>query len=181
LLAGYGVPVPSTRGDYWRTEALCHHFAGQLLIPDSAVDWVGAGAPGGALELLRRSIETSRRALVSPAALSHRLNQELEYCAFCEVRLASPRQGVVGVVDWILERFRWLGVGPRRHIKRDHFLAGLLDGQRQVLPDRVTSGYLNGLPTAALRRVGSVWMLGVEPALASASLSQSDQLSFWPN
>jgi hypothetical protein len=176
MLETYGVPRPAGRGEYWRTEALCHHFAGHLLIPDAAVHWVGDGAGSGPSELLRRSAKVSHQALVSPQALSHRLNQDLSFCAFCEVKLASPRRGVVGVVDWIIERFSWLGLRARNYVESDHFIAGPLAVHRRLPPGEVQAGFLNGLPVAALRRRHSVWMLGVEPALAGQPTAASPQL-----
>ena len=132
MLEQYGVSRPSTRGEYWRTEALCHDFAGHLLIPDAGVDWVAAGSGGGPTELLRRSSLLSRRALVSPQALSHRLNQNLHHLAFCEVKFASPRRGVIAVVDWIVERFSWLGIRARNYIGSDHYLARALTQLREL-------------------------------------------------
>lgn len=176
MLESYGVPTPVNRREYWRTEALCHYFAGHLLIPDIGVRWVDAGAGSGPAELLRRSAILSHRALVSPQAVSHRLNQDLPYCAFCEVKFESPRQGVVGVVNWVVERFSWLGLRARNHVKSDHYLARPLVAHRALQADQVSAGFLNGLPVAVLRRLRSVWLLGFEPALAAPSWSGSDQL-----
>jgi hypothetical protein len=176
VLGSYGVPRPSNPREYWRIEALCHHFAGHLLVPDQGVAWVAAGADGGPPELLRRSAILSRRALVSPQALSHRLNQDLPYCAFCEVNLESPRQGVVGVVGWIVQCFSWLGLGARKYLSKDHYMAEILAVQRPLPPDQVTTGFLDGLPAAFLRRSRSVWMLGMEPALAAQGWDNAGQL-----
>lgn len=176
ILDSYGVPRPTTRGDYWRTEALCHYFAGHLLIPDIGVTWVAAGAGEGPVELLRRSSILSRKALVSPQALSHRLSQDLPYCAFCEIRLESPRKGVIGVVDWIVQRFSWLGLRARNYVHSDHYMAGTLIAQQPLRPDQASNGFLDGLPVAYLRRIRGIWMLAMEPALAAEGQAEVGQL-----
>lgn len=129
------------------------------------------------VELLLRAQTVSRRAQVSPAALSHRLSAELEHCSFCEIWLSRPQPDVVGVVDWIVERFPWLGLSARRHIRDGHFLARALRSQRRVGRGEVARGYLNGLPAASLLRGSRIWMLGIEPALASAPSPDASQLS----
>lgn len=177
LLDLYGVPRPTSRGDYWRTEALCNHFAGQLLVPDSAVDWVAAATGASPAELLRRASLASRRAAVSSAALSHRLFASLEGCAFCQVRLAPPGGDVVGVVDWALEQFPWLGVRQNRHIDGEHFLAEPLLDQQRAAVGRIVSRQLKGLPAAILRRRDRIWLVGVEPAPSEAGSGHLAQLS----
>jgi hypothetical protein len=177
LLDLYGVPRPEDRGDYWRTEGLCHYFAGQFLVSDEVVSWVAGAEDRDPVELLRRAQVASQRARVSPAALSHRLSEDLEHCSFCEVRLSSPRPDVVGIVDWIVERFPWLGVRARRHVHSGHFLAGALRSQRRIGAGEIARGYLNGLPAASVRRGSRVWMLGIDPALAHAPSPDASQLS----
>lgn len=177
LLDSYRVPRPASRREYWLVEELCHFFAGRLLIPDEAVEWVLANDPQDALRLLHLAQVVAERARVSRAAVSHRVGGELRTAAFCEI--AYPRAGrpdLAGVVRWVVERFPWLRVGPRRHLDSDHFLAPLLAFQQKVPVGGVVTGRLNGLRTASERRRRGIWLVCVDPALGTDHPERGGQL-----
>jgi len=166
LLETYGIPRPATEGDYWRTEELCHYFAGHLLVPPVAVGWVAEAPSSGPLEVLRRAALAAKRTAVSPQALSHRLGDEIHCCAFSEISLRPPSPRARGVIRWSVEKnFSWLGMGPRSHVRADHYLAPALAALREAAPGEIRTGYLNGLPAAAVRRFETIWLVGLEPAL----------------
>lgn len=160
LLDLYGLGRPVDRREYWAMERLCNAFAGHLLVPDVAVEWTREVVEQGPGPLLRRSRLLAERALVSRAAVSHRLGPELGNVAFCEITFDSaPSTGVTGIVRWIVEHFPWLGRGPRAKLEAGHFLGPLLQWQAREEVGVVAAGVSGGRLVASERRRHGVWIV----------------------
>jgi hypothetical protein len=167
LLDLYGVGRPADRREYWAIERLCNAFAGHLLVPDAAVEWTREAIADGPHALLCRTRVLAERALVSRAAVSHRLGPELGNVAFCEIAFASPpATGIAGIVRWIVEHVLWLGRGPRAKLEAGHFLGPLLHWQAQKEVGAVATGVTGGRLVASERRPGGVWIVCTGQSLA---------------
>ena len=145
---------PERRATYWLGEALCQHFASELLITPAMLGRVGEARDGAALigavnELARRaevSAEPAARALVGaserPVALGAFLLDPLP---------ATRRLGFRGW--WTESRSWWGGRGGRRlAVYVDHPLAPALEAMDRIGPGELASPGLAGAVSTALRR-----------------------------
>ena len=117
-----------SRGEYWRLEKLCNEFAGQLLIPSSALSF-DADQTRSACDVATLVADIAHRTQVTMEPVARRIIPSLgQPCSFAYLEpWTYPTTGRTGRISWVTESRRWLGSGQRRAVYEGSFLTSLFN------------------------------------------------------